>query len=162
MSEPPPGRPRSRQWPGLAAWLLVTFAAAAVGSRFQPGTWYAALERPSFTPPGAVFGPVWTLLYLLMALAAWLVWRRGGFAGARLALSAYLLQLALNAAWSWLFFGEHRIGLALADIIVLWLAIAATAWLFHRHSRTAALLLLPYLAWVSFATALNFAFWRLN
>lgn len=150
------------QWLGLAAWLGITFVAAAIGSRFMPGEWYAQLEKPSFNPPSAVFGPVWTVLYVLMGVAAWLVWKRHGFAGARLALSLYLLQLVLNAAWSWLFFGRHAIGLALIDIVVLWVLIAITLIQFWRHRPAAGLLLVPYLLWVSFATALNYAFLRLN
>jgi len=153
---------KAREWVGLAAWLGITFLAAAIGSQFEPGAWYAALDKPSWNPPNWVFAPVWTLLYLLMAVAAWLVWRGAGLAGAGLALGCYLVQLAMNAAWSWLFFGEHRIGVALVEIIVLWFAIALTALLFRRHNRLAALLLVPYLLWVSYASSLNFALWRLN
>lgn len=153
---------RGKQWLGLVGWLAVTFVAAAVGSQFMPGEWYAALAKPSWNPPSWVFGPVWTTLYVLMAVAAWLVWRRAGFAGARLALGCYLLQLVLNAAWSWLFFGRQSIDGALADIIVLWVLILATTLLFLRHSRVAAALFVPYLAWVSFATALNLALAQLN
>ena len=155
-------RQGASRWLGLLGWIAVTFLAAAVGSQFMPGEWYASLEKPAWNPPSWVFGPVWTTLYLLMAIAAWLVWRAYGFAGARAALTLYLVQLAANAAWSWLFFGRQDIGLALADIVVLWVLIALTIAHFHRHHRTAALLLLPYLLWVSFATALNFALWRLN
>ena len=140
----------------------MTFLAAAIGSRYLPGEWYARLERPSFNPPSSVFGPVWTALYLMMGIAAWLVWKRDGFTGARAALALYLAQLVANAAWSWLFFGRHAIGLALIDISVLWLLILATLIRFWRHSRPAGLLLVPYLLWVSFATLLNYAFLRLN
>lgn len=150
------------QWLGLLGWVAVTFVAAAVGSRFMPGEWYASLEKPSWNPPNTVFGPVWTVLYLLMATAAWLVWRARGFGGATTALTVYLVQLAANTAWSWLFFGLQDIGLALADIVVLWVLIALTIALFRKHHRLAALLLVPYLLWVSYATALNFALWRLN
>ena len=156
------GRQGTAQWLGLIGWIVVTFAAAAVGSQFMPGEWYAALQKPAWNPPSWVFGPVWTTLYLLMAIAAWLVWRAHGFAGAGAALTLYLVQLAANAAWSWLFFGRRDPGLAFADIVLLWVLIALTIALFHRHHRTAALLLVPYLLWVSFATALNFAIWRLN
>ena len=151
-----------RSWTGLAVWLGVTFLAAAVGSRFLPGEWYAALEKPAWTPPDAVFGPVWTFLYATMGVAAWLVWKEAGFAAARLALGVYLAQLVVNAAWSWLFFGLHRIGWALADIVLLLLLILLTLLLFWRRSRVAGLLLIPYLLWVGFAAALNLALLRLN
>lgn len=153
---------KGKQLLGLAGWLAVTFVAAAAGSQFMPGEWYASLAKPSWNPPSWVFAPVWTTLYVLMAVAAWLVWRRAGFAGARLALGCYLLQLVLNAAWSWLFFGRQSIDGALADIIVLWVLIVATTLLFLRHSRAAAALFVPYLAWVSFATVLNLALAHLN
>jgi tryptophan-rich sensory protein len=121
--------------------------------------WYPALRKPSWTPPGWVFGPVWTLLYPLVAVAGWLAWREGR---ARTGGLLYLLQLALNAAWPWLFFAERRPDLAFACIVVLWLAILATTFAFWRVSRGAAALLLPYLAWVGFAAALNYAIWQMN
>ena len=152
----------ARTWLGLAGWLGITFLAAAIGSLFEPGVWYQELAKPSWTPPSAVFGPVWTVLYLLMAIAAWRVWRRAGFAGAGAALSVYLIQLALNAAWSWFFFGMNRIGGALVVIALLWASIAATIRLFARHSRAAGWMLVPYLAWVSYAAALNLQIYRLN
>jgi len=152
----------TKRWLGLLGWLVGTFAAAVIGSQFMPGEWYAALEKPGWTPPSWLFGPVWTVLYLLMGISAWLVWRVAGFAGARLALACYLAQLALNAAWSWLFFGKQNIGAAMIDIVVLWLLILATALLFRRHRRTAALLLVPYLLWVGFAAVLNAALLHLN
>jgi translocator protein len=149
-------------WIGLGFWLVVTFAAAWIGSRFQPGEWYAGLVKPALTPPGWVFGPVWTLLYAMMGTAAWLVWRTLGVYGALIPLGLFLGQLALNALWSYLFFGLQRPGLALLDIVALWLAILATLVNFWRAYASAGLLLLPYLFWVSFATYLNFQFWRLN
>jgi len=149
-------------WIGLGFWLAVTFAAAAIGSRFQPGQWYALLAKPALTPPSWVFGPVWTLLYLMMGIAAWLVWREHGLAGALCPLGLFLGQLALNALWSYLFFGLHRPGLALLDIVALWLGILATLVAFWRAYPAAGLLLLPYFIWVSFAGYLNFQFWRLN
>jgi benzodiazapine receptor len=152
----------SFSWVGLVFWAVLSFTAAWIGSRFGPGEWYLTLAKPSFTPPAWIFAPVWTLLYLLMGLAAWLVWQRSGLAGAKLALGLFVVQLVLNAAWSWLFFGEHRIGLALADLAALWLTLAATLLAFWVHRPLAAFLLVPYLAWVSFAALLNFAFWRLN
>lgn len=153
---------RRPEWAALIVCLLAAFAAAGFGGRFAPGDWYRGLEKPSFNPPGAVFGPVWTVLYLIMAVAAWLVWRGRERAKVRWALCAWGGQLILNGLWSWLFFGRHEIGLALAEIVLLWIAILVTTILFWRVSRTAAVLLLPYLAWVSFATVLNAAFWRLN
>jgi translocator protein len=155
-------RTRARELLALAGWLAVTFLAAFIGSRFEPDGWYRALEKPSWNPPSAVFAPVWTTLYTLMAIAAWMVWRRWGFAGARAALGAYFIQLALNAAWSWQFFGRHAVGAALLDILLLLAAIVATIVLFRARHRVAALLLVPYLAWVTFATALTFTIWRLN
>ncbi|MBM3357182.1 MAG: tryptophan-rich sensory protein [Betaproteobacteria bacterium] len=146
----------------LAAWVALSFAAAAPGIAWPPGEWYAQLAKPAWTPPNWVFGPVWTALYAMMGVAAWRVWRRGGFAKARGALPLFLAQLALNAAWTPAFFGLHLPGVAFAIIAVLWLAIAATARAFLRHDRVASLLLLPYLVWVSYAAALNLALWRMN
>lgn len=147
---------------GLVAWLLACFCAATMGALFMPGEWYAALKKPSWTPPDWLFGPVWTLLYATMAVSAWLVWKRGGFAAQRRPLTLFILQLVLNAAWTPLFFGLKNPGLAFVEIVMLWLAIAAMLATFRRASRAAAWLLVPYLLWVSFAAALNFAVWRLN
>jgi tryptophan-rich sensory protein len=147
---------------GLAGWLVATFAAAWIGSRYMPGAWYASLTKPSWNPPNAIFGPVWTVLYVLMAVAAWLVWRKAGFSGAGAALSLFIVQLALNALWSYLFFGQHRPDLAFLDIIALWAVILVVAALFWRVDPVAGGLMVPYLAWVSFASYLNFVLWRLN
>ena len=146
----------------LAGWVAVTFMVAAVGGFFRPGEWYAQLQKPVWNPPGWIFGPVWTALYTIMAVAAWLVWNRGGFARQWAALSLFLLQLLFNALWSPLFFGLHRPGLAFANLLLLWLALVATAIIFWRARHLAGALLLPYVAWVTFAGALNFALWRLN
>lgn len=151
-----------RQIPALVGWVLLCFAAAALGGLSMPGEWYASLRKPSWNPPGWVFGPVWTALYAMMAVAAWLVWKRGGFAAQRRPLALFLGQLALNAAWTPLFFGLKQPGWAFAEIVLLWLAIAATLAAFRPASRAAAWLLAPYLAWVSFAATLNFTLWRLN
>ncbi len=124
--------------------------------------WYATLEKPSWNPPGYVFGPVWTTLYLMMAVAAWLVWRPAGFKTATLPLVLFAVQLVLNVAWSWIFFGLHQPGWAFVEIVFLWLAIVATIVAFLRCSRAAGWLLVPYLAWVSFASVLNYAIWQLN
>jgi translocator protein len=146
---------------GLAAWLLVAFVPAAIGALFAPGEWYRQLEKPAWTPPGWLFGPVWTALYALMGVAAWLVWRRGGFAAAGPALSLFFLQLALNAAWTPAFFGLRRPDLGLLVIVALWLAVVATTVAFWRHRPLAGALLLPYLGWISFAAALNLRIWQL-
>lgn len=149
-------------WLGLGFCLAVTFAAADLGSRFQPGDWYAALVKPALTPPAWVFGPVWALLFLMMGLAAWLVWRRRGFTGAVVPLILFWGQLTLNVLWSFLFFGLQRPGLAFMDIIALWLVILATLIAFWRISPQAGLLLAPYLFWVGFAVYLNLQICRLN
>lgn len=151
-------------FPGLAGWLILTYAAAALGAvaTASAGEFYAALERPPWAPPGALFGPVWSVLYTLMALSAWQVWRARGWRGARGALSLYLSQLALNALWSWLFF-RWRLGAgAFLEILALIAAAGATAIAFARIRRAAAAFLLPYLAWLAYAAALAFAVWRRN
>lgn len=154
--------PPQLRWLGLIAWLALSFSAAAMGGLFMPGEWYASLNKPAWNPTGWIFGPVWSALYTMMAVAAWLVWKRGGFAVQRRPLTFFLVQLALNAAWTPLFFGLHWTGVAFAEIVLLWLAIAATIAAFRPVSPTAAWLLAPYLAWVSFAAVLNFTLWRLN
>jgi translocator protein len=151
-----------RQIPALVGWVLICFAAASLGGLFMPGEWYASLKKPTWNPPNWIFGPVWTALYTIMAVAAWLVWRRGGWAAQRRSLLLFLTQLALNATWTPLFFGLHRPGLAFAEILLLWLAIAATLAAFCFLSRAAVWLLVPYLAWVSLAAVLNLSLWRLN
>jgi translocator protein len=155
-----PGPARSAL--ALTGWLVVTFAAAAMGGFFLPGEWYARLQKPAWNPPNWIFGPVWTALYTIMAVMAWLVWKRGGFVGQRIALSLFLLQLGFNALWSPLFFGLRQPGLAFVDILLLWLALLATVMAFWKARPLAGAMLLPYLAWVSFASVLNFAIWRLN
>jgi tryptophan-rich sensory protein len=154
----------SRQIPALAGWLGVTFVAAAIGAAasVNAGAFYAQLVRPEWAPPAWLFGPVWTVLYLAIGIAAWLVWRVGGFRAARGALTLFLAQLALNALWSWLFFGWHRGALAFADILLLWALIIATLIAFWRVRVLAGCLLVPYLLWVSFASVLNHAVWQLN
>jgi translocator protein len=146
----------------LVLWLAISFVPAAIGSRFMPDEWYRQLQKPSWNPPGYLFGPVWTLLYTLMAVAAWLVWKRAGFAGAKLALWLFIGQLVLNGMWTWIFFGLHKPGTALIEIIILWGMILVTLIAFWEQNTVAGAILIPYLAWVSFATALTFAIWRLN
>jgi tryptophan-rich sensory protein len=150
---------------GLVFWVGLCLAAAWTGSlitRPAIAGWYATLAKPAWTPPSWVFGPVWTALYIMMGVAAWLVWRKGGVAAAALPLGLFLLQLALNVAWSPLFFGLHRPDLAFLDIVLLWFAILAALLAFRGVNPTAAWLLLPYLLWVTYASALNFAIWRMN
>ncbi len=149
---------------GLLGWLLGVFAAGALGAvaSVRATSFYAFLERPTWAPPAWVFGPVWTVLYLLMAIAAWLVWRERGFRGATGALTLFIAQLAANALWTWIFFAWQRGGLALLESALLWLLVAATMVAFWRWHRLAALLLLPYLVWVGFATALTHALWQMN
>ena len=145
----------------LAGFVALCEAAGLVGTVFTLQAipeWYALLNKPAFSPPNWVFGPVWTLLYFMMGTAAWLVWQRQGTA----ALKVFWLQLALNALWTPLFFGLQNPLAGLVCIALMWLAIVWTIVGFWRVSRPAALLLLPYLAWVSFATALNYAIWTLN
>ena len=153
---------RTREWTGLIVWIATSFCAGAVGSQVTDPDWYQALRKPAWAPPSWVFGPVWTVLYFLMGLAAWLVWRRKGFAGAQLALTIFLVQLGFNAAWTWLFFGLRRPGLAFAEIVVLWGLILGTVLAFRRHQRIAAWLLVPYLLWVTYAAMLNGALWQLG
>lgn len=154
----------SAQVLGLLGWLLLSFATGGAGRLASADTaeFYGQLVQPSWAPPAWLFGPVWSLLFVLMAIAAWLVWRKHGFRCARAALTLYAAQLAANALWSWLFFAWHQGVLAFAEVLLLWLLIAATITAFWRLQRAASLLLVPYLAWVTFAAALNFALWRLN
>lgn len=150
---------------GLAVSIIVCFAAAGLGGIVTTPnipTWYADLAKPAWTPPDWVFGPVWTLLYLMMAASAWLVWRQAGFASAKLPLALFAIQLVLNSLWSVLFFGLQSPGSAAVEIVLLWVAILATLIAFWRRSKLAGGMLMPYLVWVSFAAVLNFAIWRLN
>lgn len=155
---------RQKQVVGLIAWLVVTFIAAAIGAAasVRAGSFYVQLVRPDWAPPSAAFGPVWTTLYLLMGISAWLVWRVGGFRAAGSALTLFLVQLAFNALWTWLFFGWQLGAAAFAEILILWLLVVATLIAFWRIKPLAGALLIPYLLWVSFATALSYAVWELN
>ena len=150
---------------GLAGFLLACFAVAAAAGAVTAdsvATWYPTLNKPAFTPPDWVFAPAWTVLYAAMAVAGWRVWRKVGFAGGRNALTLFAIQLLLNGAWSFLFFGAQAIGIALVDIVVLLLVIAATTAAFWRIDRIAGLLFVPYLLWVGYATALNAGIWLAN
>lgn len=153
---------RSKDLLGLAFWVVLTFSVAAFGSQFQPGEWYTNIAKPTWTPPGWLFGPVWSILYLSMSVSAWLVWRQRSKSAVSLPLGLYLVHLAVNGLWSWMFFGRQWIGLALIDLVALVILVAITAAMFRRINRTAGLLLLPYLLWISFATALNTQIWRMN
>jgi benzodiazapine receptor len=157
-------KPRSQasQIIGLLGWLLVVFAAAAVGAvaSVDAASFYAQLSKPSWAPPAWLFGPVWSVLYSLMGVAAWLVWRSSGTHKA--ALGLFVAQLAANALWSWLFFGWNRGALAAMEVLVLLGLIGCTAVAFWRSSRVAALLLVPYLMWVSFASVLTWSVWQSN
>lgn len=149
---------------GLIGWSLTSLAAGAAGALAtrHAREFYGGLVKPDWAPPGWLFGPVWTTLYLMMGIAAWIVWKEAGWNGAPAALSLFLAQLLCNALWSWIFFAWRRGGLALADILLLIVLIVATALGFARVRPLAALLLLPYLAWVMFATALTLTLWRAN
>jgi translocator protein len=150
----------------LAAFVALTFSAAGIASAFTARsvrTWYPTLRKPSGSPPASYFRPVWTALYFLMTIAAWNVWRVGdGWEGASAAITFFLIQLALNAAWSAIFFGMRSPGLALVEIVLLWAVVLATVILFWRVSPFSGALLLPYLAWVTYAGYLNAGIWRLN
>ena len=146
----------------LIGFIGACFLPAMTGAVFRPGDWYERLAKPTWRPPNWVFPPTWAFLYLTIAVSGWLVWRKVGLAGAVLPLAIYLVQLLLNAAWSPIFFGLGRPDLAFIEIIMLWFSIVVTIAAFHPINAAAAWLLLPYLAWVTFAAALNFAVWHLN
>lgn len=149
----------------LVGLILLCLAVATAGGAVSASAvreWYPTLIHPAFAPPNWVFGPVWTILYVMMAVAAWRAWRKDHFSRDSVPLRLFLSQLALNCAWSFIFFGFHQIGLAVVDIVALLVAILATTASFRSRDRTAAVLMLPTLAWVGFATALNLEFWRLN
>lgn len=146
----------------LVLFVLVSFLPSLTGIAFSPGEWYARLDKPPWTPPGWLFGPVWTALYLGMGVAAWLVWRSGTGTDRTVALTIFGVQLALNALWTPVFFGLHRPGIGLLVILTLGLTVAATVLLFWRIRPLAGGLLVPYLLWVAFATALNASIWWRN
>lgn len=160
-----PVQPSISRIPRLPLLLLLCFGAEAAGGLLTArsvGGWYQGIQKPSFNPPDWIFGPVWTFLFFLMAISAWLVWRRVPLREAGWSPWFFMGQLILNVVWSGLFFGLRNPALAFAEILVLWVAIAGTILCFRRHSTAAALLLLPYLGWVSFATVLNFTIWSMN
>lgn len=156
-----------REWLALAAFVALCAAAALTARHFTTPAiesgWYATrLEKPAWTPPAWVFGPVWGVLYALIAASGWVVWKEKGLGGAPLAFSVYLFQLIVNALWSFFFFHLQNPGAAFFELLLLWLMVAVTAGLFEHARPRAGWLLLPYLAWISFAVALNFQVWRLN
>ncbi len=154
--------PHTRGTLGFIVILALCLAVSAIGGAVTAssvGSWYPLLAKPAFNPPNWIFAPVWTALYFMMAIAGWRIWRRGA---ARWALSLFAFQLALNLAWSIVFFGMHAVGAALLEIVVLLLAILATTVVFWRSDRIAGMLFVPYAAWVAFAAILNAAIWQLN
>ena len=149
---------------GFIGWVVLCFAASAAGAiaSIQTREFYDKLIQPEWAPPGWVFGPVWSILFALMAISAWLVWRDGGFAKHKGALTLFIIQLIPNVLWSWLFFAWSKGALAFADIVLLWILIATTISCFWRINRLAGAMLIPYLLWVSFATVLCYTTWQLN
>jgi len=166
MSEPTSDRPKaSRDLFSLIAFIILCLAVSGIGGAITAtsvGTWYQTLEKPPFNPPDWVFAPVWTTLYILMGIAAWRVWRRRSFEVTGRALVVFAVQLGLNLAWSFLFFGLQRIDLALFEIVFLLCAIITNTIMFWRIDRLAGLSFVPYAAWVTYATVLNAALWLLN
>lgn len=153
------------RWIALVGWLGLCFAVAGLGGRWttpEIPTWYRTLARPAFAPPNWIFGPVWSLLYLLMAVAAWQAGQSAATPLRTLGLTLFVVQLGLNLAWSWIFFRHHAVGAAVVEIALLWVAIGATTVVFGLVAPLAGWLMLPYWGWVSFATMLNIAFWKLN
>lgn len=152
------------KWLGLLVWIAVSFVPATTAAFVDTGPWYDSLSRPAWTPPSWVFGPVWTLLYLLMGFAAWRVWVRRGFGdrGTRQVLVFFLIHLVFNAAWTWLFFGLHMLAAAAVEIVILWMMILVLGVLFWNRDRVAGVLLLPYLLWVTYAVTLSIGFAIMN
>lgn len=161
---PSTAAPAPSQFLGLAAWLALTLAAAAVAAiaSVDAAPFYLQLDRPGWAPPPALFGPVWALLYLMMGVAAWLIWRDHPDDVGTVGLRVYAIQLALNALWPWLFFEWHQGRLAFGGLVLLWVVVALTWLLFFRMDRIAAFLLLPYLAWTTYAAVLTYSLWQLN
>jgi tryptophan-rich sensory protein len=162
------GRNSRPNWPALAAFLVLTLSAGGVGAVFAPGFsapaahWYSSLVKPAWLPPQNWFGPIWIGLYVLMAIAAWIIWRERYHRGRAAAIAAFCVQLLLNALWAPMFFGLRNIGAGLFCIVALWLAVGWTIREFARVRSAAALILAPYFLWVTFAAAVNLAVWKLN
>ena len=153
---------KSKNILGLIGWIVLCSLAGVFGAQFEPGMWYETLQKPIWTPPDWIFPVVWPILYILMGISAWLIWKLKSTKLNDPIFIWFYVQLTLNAIWSWLFFGMHYIGTALAEIFLLWTAIVFTILLFWNKKRLAGALLLPYLGWVSYAAALTFAIWKLN
>ena|SRR5260221_4233794 len=161
MTETPSTRSDLR-WLGLLGWLALCFVVEASGVTFLPGRWYAHLQKASWTPPSYLFAPVWTIIYVLMGTAAWLVWREGGFRKQTVPLSLFLLQIVLNGAWSFLCFRLHDLPLSVVDMLLLWVVLSVATLRFFAVKPAAGWLMMIYLLWVTFAATLNVALWRLN
>ncbi len=146
----------------LAISIGLSFSAGLVGAQFRPGAWYAQLAKPRWTPPDSIFGPVWSVLYVMMGVAAWLVWLESGIPAAAVAFTLFVTQLVLNAAWSWLFFGLRRPDLAFGEILLLWAAILATLVSFCQVRLMAGVILIPHLVWISYVALLNYSIWKMN
>jgi translocator protein len=157
---------RSHPWAALAGFIALCLLVGAAGGWATSQAvidWYPTLNKPAWNPPPWIFAPVWTTLYIVMAIAAWLVWKRDArFSGVRLALMLFFAQLAVNCLWSFLFFKFHNPAAALVDIVALLILLALTTAAFFSQSKLAGILMLPYLAWVGFATFLNYTIWQLN
>lgn len=153
---------RSKKVLGLIGWIAVCSLAGIFGAQFEPGSWYELLQKPEWTPPNWVFPVVWPILYMLMGISAWMLWKMKEVSIYQTEFNWFFVQLLLNALWSWLFFGMHMVGTALAEILLFWISIAFTILLFYSRNRIAGILLIPYLLWVSYAVVLNFAIWQLN
>jgi len=150
---------------GLIVCVVICFMVAAIGGYATTSSidvWYAGITKPTWNPPNWIFGPVWSTLYLMMAISLWLVWRKSGITNAKFAIGIFAVQLVLNLLWSIIFFAMHQLGWALVEVIMLWSAIVLTIIVFHKHSKPAAYLLIPYLLWVTFASFLNYTIWSLN
>lgn len=156
--------PRRTQFWGLLGWLIASYATSAIGAfaTLTARSFYGTLDQPDWAPPSWLFGPVWTGLYTLMAIAAWLVWRSGGWRENKTALTVFVTQLLFNSLWSWLFFAWNLGAIAFVEIVVLWALILTTIMMFRKTNKIAAALLIPYILWVSFAALLNLALWQMN
>jgi tryptophan-rich sensory protein len=153
---------KSKKIIGLIGWIVICSLAGIFGAQFEPGTWYESLQKPSWTPPNWVFPVIWPILYIMMGISAWLMWKMKEVSIRSTEFTWFFVQLILNALWSWVFFGMHLISTGLAEVFLLWISLVFTILLFWNKNRTAGLLLIPYLLWISYASALNFAIWQLN
>lgn len=153
---------KSKKISGLIGWIIICSLPGIFGAQFEPGTWYELLQKPSWTPPNWVFPVVWPILYIMMGISAWLIWKIKEVSISSTEFTWFFVQLILNGLWSWIFFGMNLISTGLAEILLLWISLVFTILLFWNRSRIAGLLLVPYLLWISYASALNFAIWQLN